>query len=124
LLCIERGVDDSATGQSAKLVPVGRVGDASQVLDSQGTYGVVISTLPRCHRVLHADRDPIGNVVAVPEPRVRQCQRQSVDQASRLHSKTTDCGLFSLSQREGPAGAESAAQCETADLDGVITLLK
>src|SRR5262249_48327399 len=43
---------------SAKLVPVGRVGDASQVLDEQGTCVVFISTLPRCHRILFPTPTP------------------------------------------------------------------
>jgi hypothetical protein len=37
---------------SAKLRPLGRVVDTPQVVDLQCTYGVIISTLPRCHRIL------------------------------------------------------------------------
>ena len=67
---------------SANSIQLGRVEDTPQVLDFQGTCGVNISTLPRCHRILHADRDPIGNVVAVPALCVRPCQRPSAEQAS------------------------------------------
>src|SRR5262249_48890000 len=47
--------------QSAKLGSVGGVKDASQVLDSQGTYGVFISTPPLRHRIFLPPTPPLRN---------------------------------------------------------------
>src|SRR5262245_19243732 len=51
--------------QCAKLRAVGTVGDVSQVLDSQGSCVGIISTVPRCHRILFR----------VPGPRARRLAR-------------------------------------------------
>ena len=83
--------------QSAKLGAVGGVVDTPQVLDCQGTCGVVISTPPRRQRILFAE--PIGNVAAV-SVCGRVCQRPSAERARE--------SLPGVDSRSGPWGCASS----------------
>jgi hypothetical protein len=54
----QREIASLCQEHSAKFVPVGRVGDAPQVLDLQGSCVVLISPVPRCHRLLFPHPNP------------------------------------------------------------------
>src|SRR5262245_32598188 len=76
----EEGLGTVPQCQCARLSPVGRVVDASQVIDTQDTCVVFISTVPRCHRILF----PPVVVLTLRSPSSKDTRRQ-IETVTRSH---------------------------------------